>query len=406
MQGPQAHWLSDGKRLHLNHGPIDLIVEAFGERHEVEAAYAQAVARFQTILSELVAELPLLRRAVVPAPALSTFTPTPNPSPLRGGGLALRLRGQSRQLKDAASEVAAAPKSRSPLRGGGTEQTNIDRTGSLSGPTARRMYTAVLPHAETFITPMAAVAGSVADEIMAALLVRRSINKAYVNNGGDIALHLTPGEELNIAVAGTGHGFSDRVVVRPDDQVRGIATSGWRGRSFSLGIADAVTVLARTGAEADAAATVVANAIDLPDHAAVSRRPANELAPESDLGGRMVTVGVGALTHSEVTEALAAGLFVAEDLRRRGLIEAAALFLAGENLVCGGLTLPLGGGSARSVGVGVKENFLCPDPALRTPLSLHSFVDPPHKGEGKGRCPPTHHITKGIPACLSSPSAR
>ena len=31
MQGPQVTWLQDGKRLHLNHGPIDLIVEAFGE---------------------------------------------------------------------------------------------------------------------------------------------------------------------------------------------------------------------------------------------------------------------------------------------------------------------------------------------------------------------------------------
>ncbi len=338
MQGPQAHWLPDGKRLHLNHGPIDLIVEAFGERHEVEAAHAQAVARFQTILSELVAELPVLRRAVGPAPALSTLTPTTNPYP-QGGGLALRLRGESRQLKDTESGVAAAPKFPSPLRGGvrggGTEPTNIAETGSLTGRTARRMYAAVVPHAENFITPMAAVAGSVADEIMAALLVGRSIDKAYVNNGGDIALHLAPGEELNIAVAGTGHGFSDRVVVRADDPVRGIATSGWRGRSFSLGIADAVTVLAQSGAAADAAATIIANAVDLPDHAVVSRRPANELAPDSDLGGRMVTVDVGALTLSEVSEALAAGLVVAEGLRRHGLIEAATLFLAGENLVCG-----------------------------------------------------------------------
>ena len=30
MSGPQASLLSDGRRLHLNHGPIDLIVEAFG----------------------------------------------------------------------------------------------------------------------------------------------------------------------------------------------------------------------------------------------------------------------------------------------------------------------------------------------------------------------------------------
>ena len=40
--------------------------------------------------------------------------------------------------------------------------------------------------------------------------------------------------------------------------VRGVATSGWRGRSHSLGIADSVTVLAATAAMADAAATVIA----------------------------------------------------------------------------------------------------------------------------------------------------
>ena len=54
--------------------------------------------------------------------------------------------------------------------------------------------------------------------------------------------------------------------------MRGIATSGWRGRSFSLGIADAVTVLAATAAEADAAATVIANAVDLPGHPAIDTR--------------------------------------------------------------------------------------------------------------------------------------
>ena len=291
MQKPQAHWLPDGKRLHLNHGPIDLIIEAFGKRHEVEAAYAQAVARFQTILSELVAELPVLRRAVEPV-RVSVATPS--------------------------------------------ELYNLNaQSFRLTGPTAGRMYSAVLPYAETFVTPMAAVAGSVADEIMAALLAGRAIDKAYVNNGGDIALHLEAGQELNIAVVGTGHGFSDRVVVRADDPVRGVATSGWRGRSFSLGIADAVTVLARTGAEADAAATMIANAVDLPGHPAVRRLPANELAPDSDLGARMVTVGVGALSPADISEALASGLAVAEELRRRGLIEATAMFLDCTTVTCG-----------------------------------------------------------------------
>jgi ApbE superfamily uncharacterized protein (UPF0280 family) len=284
MQGAQAHWLPDGRRLHLNHGPIDLIVEAFGAPNEVRAAYEQAVARFETVLGELVEELPELRRP-----------------------------------------------------------TSLGRPRDFSATTARRMEAAVAPLAEKFLTPMAAVAGSVADEILAALVAGRTLERAYINNGGDIALHLATGQEISVAVAGTGHGLADRLKVRADDPVRGIATSGWRGRSFSRGIADAVTVLARTGAQADAAATVIANAVDLPGHEAIERRPARELAPDNDLCERLVTVGVGDLTFAEIEMALARGASAAEDLCRRGLIEAAALFLTGESRVCGRFGLgPLG----------------------------------------------------------------
>ncbi len=273
MNRPQAHWLEDGRRLHLHHGPIDLIVEAFGARQECRAAYRQAVERFQTILTELVAELGELRR-----PAGSEPRP-------------------------------------------------------FAGPTARRMEAAVAPLAETFITPMAAVAGSVADEILAAMLAGRALARTYVNNGGDAALHLAEGERMTLAIAGAGLG--GRVALRAEDCVRGVATSGWRGRSFSLGIADAVTVLAGTGAAADAAATLIANAVDLPGHPAIRRRPASELAPDSDLGRRLVTTDVGPLRPAEVEAALARGLAVAAALRRRGLIVAAALFLAGRSRACG-----------------------------------------------------------------------
>jgi ApbE superfamily uncharacterized protein (UPF0280 family) len=274
MTGPQVAMLPDERRLHLNHGPIDLILEAFGESAEVRAAYGQASARFKTILQELVEELPALRRAASP-------------------------------------------------------QRRV-----FSGSTARRMEAAVSPLArDTFITPMAAVAGSVADEILGAMVAGRSLEKAYVNNGGDSALYLAPGQSMRLAIAGTGKG--DRIVTRAEDLVRGVATSGWRGRSFSLGIADAVTVLARSGAQADAAATIIANAVDLPGHAAIRREKACLLAPDSDLGDRLVTTGVGRLSRHEIAAALEAGRAEAERLRRHGLIEAAALFLQGEARVVG-----------------------------------------------------------------------
>ena len=265
MSQPSAARLRDG-RLHLQHGPIDLIIEAFGDRQEVEAAYAQAFARFGDVLEVLVGELPILRHPI----------------------------GDAHPL--------------------------------LRGPVARRMAKAAWPHRAGYITPMAAVAGAVADEILAAMTRGRTLDKAYVNNGGDIAFHLAHGQELRAGVfVDALHGAARLTHDRP---VRGIATSGWGGRSFSLGIADAVTVLARDAAAADAAATIVANAVDA-DHHLIVRQAASLLDPDSDLGNLQVTTAVGRLPQSVIDEALDRGAEEARRLQRLGLIEAAALSLKG-----------------------------------------------------------------------------
>ena len=276
VQGAVAALLPGG-RLHLQHGPIDIIAEAFGEPPAVRAAYARAASRFSTVLEDLVAELPDLRAEDAP----------------------------------------------------------------VSGRIARRMALAVAPFRPVFITPMAAVAGAVADEIVMAL-TGPGIRRAYANNGGDIALWLASGERLTCALAATGG--LDQVTVGASDPVRGIATSGWRGRSFSLGIADAVTVVARTAAEADAAATMVANAVNL-DHPGILRRAAREVQCDSDLGDRLVTAAVPVLTPAERAAALRAGLQAADDFRARGLIEGAALFLQGECRMTGALALEKGNAS-------------------------------------------------------------
>jgi ApbE superfamily uncharacterized protein (UPF0280 family) len=196
------------------------------------------------------------------------------------------------------------------------------------------MARAVAPFPE-FVTPMAAVAGAVADEVCG-VMAEEPLARAYVNDGGDIALYLTPGESVTAAIAARA-GLPDRVTIAHADPVRGIATSGWRGRSFSFGIADAVTVLARTAAEADAAATLVANAVDLPGHPAVARAPACSLQADTDLGDRLVTVAVGRLSAAETARALAAGAARAEAMVAGGVIAAAALFLNGEVRVAGAL---------------------------------------------------------------------
>ncbi len=254
-------FLPDG-RLHLQHGPIDLIIEAFGAGAEVERAYRQAIDRFGDILPMLVRELPMLRRRVGDAYPL------------------------------------------------------------LQGPVARRMAEAVWPHRAVYITPMAAVAGSVADEMLAAMLLGRTLDRAYVNNGGDIAFHLSERHELSAGIFVDA--LDGAVRLTHDRPVRGIATSGWGGRSFSRGIADSVTVLAANAAAADAAATIIANAVDA-DHPAIERRPACELDPDSDLGELLVTTHVGALPAELVADALDRG---AAEASRLGV--SAALSLQGQ----------------------------------------------------------------------------
>lgn len=268
----------DGDRLHLQHGPIDVVLRAWGASGAVREAYDAAIARFRTILPELAGELAELRRPMSARPRVKT-------------------------------------------------------------PVAKRMVAACRPHAGVFVTPMAAVAGAVADELMETMVEAAPLDRAFVNDGGDIAIHLTEGETMEIAVAadfsrGAIPALNGRITLRDTDGIGGIATSGAQGRSFSLGIADSVTILARDAASADVAATLVANAVDV-DDPAVRRVPARELDPDSDLEDRLVTTAVGTLAPAQVAAALEAGRARAEQFRLRGLVRDAALALQGETLVLG-----------------------------------------------------------------------
>ena len=275
---PQIAWLADSRRLHLQDGPIDLIVEVEGSEADRRWAYQAAARRFTGLLDELCAELTELRKPAHPQQC------------------------------------------------------------SLNGVVARRMHAAVAPFAtDHFITPMAAVAGSVAEEILGAMLQAAPLTRAYVNNGGDIALHLADGQQFSIGLMDRPdrHGLLRTLDIDAADATRGIATSGRHGRSFSLGIADAVTVLARTASQADAAATIIANAVDLPEHPAIVRCPADALQPDSDLGAILVTRQVGELSDNEIESALDAGMNCAREFLASGLIEGATLRLLGQTMVVG-----------------------------------------------------------------------
>jgi len=267
-------WLPDGKRLAMRHGPIDLIVQAEGEQDQIERAYQQAAQEFKSILSNLVVELDLLRKPVGPR------------APLVKGDIARKMQS---------------------------------RVGRVAG--------------DLFATPMIAVAGAVADHVLTAMCTDRKLDRAYVNNGGDIALLLRQGATFDIGICpdiDTGRLLS-KAHIQADDQIGGIATSGWRGRSHSLGIADSVTVLAQDATSADAAATLIANAINLHNHCEISRLPAVQLAPDSDLGNQLVTTAVGTLTNDDVNLALSGGERLAKSMIQKGLVHSVYGNLRGQS---------------------------------------------------------------------------
>jgi len=268
-------------RLHLQHGPIDIIAHVDAPEEVRKRLYTSASNRFSTVLVELVAEMDLLKQP------WSADLPDPK------GGIAQKMCFAVR--------------------------------GS-----------------DIFVTPMAAVAGAVADEVLEAMLNEakntdpclEEIQRMYVNNGGDIAFWLNAGESFSIGVV-DNPGIPElnaRVSLAYESPVRGIATSGWRGRSQSLGIADAVTVLAGSAAIADAAATLIANDVNV-DYPGILKRPASEVKDESDLGMLPVTVDVPPLPFDQISEALKRGAQTAGNFIRTGKIEAAYLSLQKQTLV-------------------------------------------------------------------------
>jgi ApbE superfamily uncharacterized protein (UPF0280 family) len=275
----QAMLIGRAQRLHLQHGPIDLIIEAeTGQEPTARTAlFETAYQAAAPLLEGLVAELPGLRAAYDPA-------------------------------------------------------------GHFNGPVACRMQAAAAIAGPVFITPMAAVAGAVADQVLAAMLASKAARfarKIWVNNGGDIAFYAARDGGLSAVLAGL-----------PDARLRipggsgwaGMATSGRGGRSHSLGIADSVTVLAGQAALADAAATLIANVVDLPGHPAIQRCPAHQLAPESDLGAREVVCSLGPLSDAERDTALQAGEREARRLLAGNPDIAGAVLSLGDKIRLVGLT--------------------------------------------------------------------
>ena len=255
----------EDNRLFLQHGPINIVLEAFGI--DKNLAYRNVKKYFETILDQLVLDLALLKKEVV----------------------------LNRKFNNKISQ-------------------------SMQDATER--------FTPTFITPMAAVAGSIADNILRVLINDTNLEKAYVNNGGDVSFYLNENQTIKSSLAAVPNMIAE---IKYKDKSRGIATSGWRGKSFSRGIADSVTVLAENAAMADAAATMIGNAVDIYNHPKIKKRPANEIYEDSDLENLLITVEVGNLTKFEIKEALKNGYqtalqYVQKDLINTALIQLSEFF--------------------------------------------------------------------------------
>ncbi len=204
----------------------------------------------------------------------------------------------------------------------------IKKTSHLPS-VARRMVEAVKMVDEETLTPMAAVAGSVADEVKE-FLKSKNLDVISVNNGGDISVFTTGALPLRV-------GIGDVQQVRGTDHVLtidgladyGLATSGLGGRSFTLGLADSGTVVASTCAVADAAATFICNRTTVESDSVV-RAPASEIDPLTDIPEEQVTVSIGDLPRALVFKALENGIGAAHALKKANVIYDALLLLRNE----------------------------------------------------------------------------
>lgn len=132
------------------------------------------------------------------------------------------------------------------------------------------------------VGPMAAVAGAIAQAVADRFAPESP--DVLVENGGDIYMHSTR-ERLVALLAEPVKGANLALrLAKGDFPVALCTSSATIGHSRSFGSADMVTVKARSGAFADAAATALCNLAKSPDHLPLVLDRARDLAPAGLLG--------------------------------------------------------------------------------------------------------------------------
>jgi ApbE superfamily uncharacterized protein (UPF0280 family) len=190
----------------------------------------------------------------------------------------------------------------------------------------RKMVAAVNDTGEPTLTPMAAVAGTFSD-LVADFLFSPEMEYVIVNNGGDIAIRGNGTHNLKVGIAQAieANQYTHYLEVDQESSIGGVATSGFGGRSFTKGIATAAVVAAESCRVADAWATLVGNAAFFPDPA-ILQVPANQIDPNTDLQGQLITAKVGNISPITVERALATAIDFAKGLIQEEEIKGAAVF--------------------------------------------------------------------------------
>ncbi len=194
-------------------------------------------------------------------------------------------------------------------------------------PLAVKMTDSVRAVGDRDLTPMAAVAGTIADAV-ADWLFERGATRVIVDNGGDIAIRLSAEETATVGIRPRTDScqISHVLQLHGHRHSWGVTTSGRGGRSFTRGIASAVTTLAASASLADAAATAIANACYVED-AGIIQVPAEQVDPASDIAGLAVTLKVGSLSRKKKQLAVNRALAKADRLVRRKIIIGALVCL-------------------------------------------------------------------------------
>lgn len=110
------------------------------------------------------------------------------------------------------------------------------------------------------VGPMAAVAGALAEFVSNDLL--KLSEEIIIENGGDIYLATSRERTIGIYAGDSPLSLKIGILIQPEDSPLGICTSsGTVGPSLSFGKTDAICILSKSAALADAAATAVGNRV-------------------------------------------------------------------------------------------------------------------------------------------------